>query len=248
MACKKLKFTGKDVIVRYHIGCPDQLPLESEWKRMMALRSRGMEISWDTADATDGDSVGALRENLATFQSMQITGDGTVKVSGAGAANHREFTKHVVNPVATGGQPALWLQYIYPDLTFTAYCLVSTLSRTGAYDDVVTYSFEASATASDFGLMVEDTPDADALDPVTVQVIPEDLQLRRNESFDMQAVVMPAGSPQSLRWTSSVPAVATVNQFSGLVIAVAVGSAVITATSTVDPLVKATADVVVVAG
>lgn len=245
MACKKLKFTGKDVIVRYFIGCPDALPLETEWKRMMALRSRGMEITWDTADASDGDSIGSLRENIATFQNMSISGDGTVKVAGAGAENHREFTKHIINPVATGGQPALWLQLIYPDLTFTAYCMVSTLSRTGAYDDVVTYAFEAGATASDFGLIVEDTPDVDAPDPTSIQLVPDTLGITVGESFDVQGVVLPVGAPQGLRWTSSNPTVATVDQVSGLVTALQGGSVTLTAASSVAPLITDTVTVTV---
>lgn len=248
MACKKLKFTGKDVIVRYHIGCPDQLPLESEWKRMMALRSRGLEVTWDAADATDGDSVGALRENIATFQSLSISGNGTVKVAGAGAANHREFTKHIFKPEATGGQPVLWLQYIYPDLTFTAFCMVTTLSRTGEYDDVVTYSFEASATASDFGLIVEDTPDPNAEDPTTIEVIPATLSMDVNQTYDFASAVLPVGAPQSVRWTSSAPNIVAVDTLTGVATALAVGEATLTAASSVAPLVKDTAVVTVTAG
>lgn len=245
MACKKLKFTGKDVIVRYAIGCPDAVPLEAEWKRMMALRSRGLEITWDTADASDGDSIGALRENIATFQSMSVSGDGTVKVSGAGSENHREFTKHVVKPDATGGQPVMWLQLIYPDLTFTAFCVISTLSRTGAYDDIVTYAFEASATASDFGLIVEDTPDADAPDPVAVQVLPDALPMVLGQTFNLEAIATPAGAPQSMRWTSADPTIATVDMISGVVTAVGVGVVVITAASSVAPLITDTATITV---
>jgi len=245
MACKKLKFTGKDVIVRYAIGCPDQLPTETEWKRMMALRSRGLEITWDAADATDGDSVGALRENIATFQSLSISGNGTVKASGAGAANHREFTKHIFKPEATGGQPVLWLQYIYPDLTFTAFCMVTTLSRTGEYDDVVTYAFEASATASDFGLIVEDTPDPNAADPASVQVVPATLTMDVGQTYDFEGVVLPVDAPQTLRWTSASPAIASVDSISGVVTALAAGEAIITAASSVDPLIKSTATVTV---
>lgn len=247
MACKKLKFTGKDVIVRYFINCGDVLPLETEWKRMMALRSRGLEITWDAADSTDGDSIGALRESIATYQSMSITGDGTVKSAGAGALNHREFTKHIVNPVATDGQPNMWLQFIYPDLTFTAYCMVSTLSRTGAYDDVVTYSFEASATASDFGLIIEDTPDADAEDPTAVQVIPATLSMPVGSAFDLQAVVLPSGAPQNVEWTSASPAVATVNSVTGAVSAITAGEAVVTVKSKVDPTKSATSTITVTA-
>ena len=245
MACKKLKFTGKDVIVRYAIGCPDALPTEGEWKRMMALRSRGLEITWDAADATDGDSVGALRENIATFQSLSISGNGTVKAAGAGAANHREFTKHVFKPDATGGQPVMWLQYIYPDLTFTAFCMVTTLSRTGEYDDVVTYAFEASATASDFGLIVEDTPDPNAEDPATLEVVPATLAMDVGQTYDFAAVVLPVGASQAVRWTSSAPTIVAVDTLTGIATALAVGEATLTAASALAPLVKDTAVVTV---
>lgn len=95
MACKKLKFPGKDVVLEYFIGCGDALPAETDWLRFGSLRTKEFEISWDTADATDGDSVGALRENLATFQSLTMSGDGTVKASGAGSQNLIDLTKHV---------------------------------------------------------------------------------------------------------------------------------------------------------
>ncbi|ANI14480.1 Ig domain-containing protein [Pseudomonas citronellolis] len=246
MACKKLKFPGKDVVLEYVIGCSDELPAEIDWLRFGSLRTKEFEISWDTADATDADSVGSLRENLATFQSMTISGDGTVKASGAGAQNLIDLTKHVANPVATGGQPAAWLRMTFPDLTFIAYCLISTLSRSAPYDDVTTYSFEASATASDFGLIVEDTPDADAPDPASIQVVPETLTLTVGEGFNFEGVVLPVGAPQGLRWTSSAPSVAAVNQVSGEVTALSAGSATITAASSVAPGITDTASVTVV--
>lgn len=246
MACKKLKFPGKDVVLEYFIGCGDVLPAETDWLRFGSLRTKEFEISWDTADATDGDSIGALRENLATFQSMTMSGDGTVKASGAGAQNLIDLTKHVANPVATGGQPAVWMRMTFPDLTFIAYMLISTLSRSAPFDDVTTYSFESSATASDFGLIVEDTPDADAPDPASIQVVPETLQLTVGEGFNFEGVVLPVGAPQGLRWTSSAPSVAAVNQVSGEVTALSAGTATITAASSVAPGVTDTAAVTVV--
>lgn len=157
MACKKLKFPGRDVVLEYYIGCGDALPAENDWRRFGSLRTKEFTVEWDTIDATDSDSVGALRENLASFQTLTISGDGTVKSSGAGAQNLIDLTKHVMKPDATGGQPVVWMRMTFPDLTFTAFMLISNLSRSAPYDDVTTYSFEASATASDFGLIVEDT-------------------------------------------------------------------------------------------
>lgn len=232
-ACKKLKFPGKDVVLEYHIACGDELPLETDWKRFGSLRTKEFSIEWDSTDATDGDSVGALRENLATFQSMTISGDGTVKASGAGAQNLIDLTKHVINPVALGGQPAAWIRMTFPDLTFIAYMLISSISRSAPYDDITTYSFEASATASDFGLIVMDTPDPDADDVDTVTVAPTEMELEVNETSQATVTVTPATAPQGVQWFSSDVEVATVTQ-DGLVTAVGVGTATITARSAVD--------------
>lgn len=246
MGCIKQKFTGRDVVLEYSIGCGDQLPLEVDWKRFGSLRTKEFEINWDSQDATDSDSVGALRESLATFQTLKMSGDGTVKASGAGSANLIELTKHVARPEATGGDPVAWMRMTFPDLTFIAYMLMTKIARSAPYDNVVTYSMEATATASDFGLIVEDTPDPDAPDPTGIQVVPNALSLTVGETFNCEAVVLPVGAPQSLRWTSNAPNVLAVNQISGEVTALSPGVAVITAASSVLPGVTSTAEITVI--
>jgi predicted secreted protein len=158
MACEKTKYVGRDVVLEYFIGCGDTKPTDTQWKRLGSMRTKEFNLEWDSTDATADDSVGSLRENLATFISLKISGDGTLKVSGGGSENIIEMTKHVANPVATGGQPLAWFRMTFPDLTFTAFMLVSKMSRSAPYDNVATYSLDAAATASDFGLIVEDTP------------------------------------------------------------------------------------------
>ncbi|WP_315136335.1 phage tail tube protein [Achromobacter marplatensis] len=244
--CKNQKYVGRDVVLEYHIGCGDQLPAETDWKRFAALRTKEFTLEWETADTTADDSVGALRENIATFQTLSISGDGTAKASGTGSENLIEITKHVARPDATGGQPVAWMRMTFPDLTFTAFMLVSNMSRSAPFDDVVTFSLEASATGSDYGLIVEDTPNPDAEDPTSVEVIPSTLSLTVGQSFDAEAVVMPVGASQSLRWTSSNPAMATVNQVTGQITAVTAGSVTITAASSVAPAVTNTIALTVV--
>jgi len=158
MACEKEKFVGRDVVLEYFIGCGDTQPTEADWVRIGSMRAKEFSLEWETTDATADDSVGSLRENLATFQSLSISGDGTVKSSGTGADGLIALTKHVANPTATDGQPNVWVRMTFPDLTFTCYMIATKMSRSAPYDDVTTYSFEASSTASDFGLTVEDTP------------------------------------------------------------------------------------------
>lgn len=237
MACETTKYVGRDVVLEYVIGCGDALPAEGDWKKFGSLRTKEFNLAWDTTDATDSDSIGALRENLATFQSLTISGEGLCKASGAGAANLIELTKHVAQPTTTGGQPVVWLRMTFPDLTFTAFMLLANMSRSAPYDDMVTYTMEASATASDFGLIVTVTP----ADVASVTVTPNPGTIDTDAgTLQMSALALPANAPQGVTWTTTTPAIASVDA-NGLVTALTDGAATIVATSVDDPLITGTA-------
>lgn len=233
--CKSQKYAGRVVLLEFQIGCGDVLPSPSGWKRFAAMRTKEFNLQWDTIDATADDSIGALRDNIASFQTLTMTGDGVCKASGKGAAELLAMTKHVVNPQGTAGQPVVWLRMTFPDLTFTALMIVTNMSRSAPYDDLVTFSMEASATASDFGLIMEDTPDPDA-DPVTsVSVLPETASIAVGATQALTTTVLPAGAPQNVQYSSALPSIASVDPVTGVVTGVAAGVAVITATSIADP-------------
>lgn len=245
--CKSTKYVGRDVVLEYAIGCGDTRPIESEWLRFGSMRTKEFDLSWETADATADDSIGSLRENLATFQSLTISGDGTCKASGAGSQNLINLTKHVASPQGTAGQPVVWMRMTFPDLTFTAFMLLSTMSRSAPYDDVATYSMEATATASDFGLIVEDTPSATAPVITSVTVVPATKSLTVGQKYTLQAVVQPAGASQSVTWASNEPAEVSVNAATGEITALTdtASVAVITATSVADATKSGSSDVTV---
>lgn len=245
--CKNQKYTGKLVLLEYQIGCGDELPDPLAWKRMGAMRSKEMTLEWETVDATADDSVGSLRENITTYKSFSISGDGTAKAAGGGAANVTEITKHVANPDATGGQPVAWMRMTYPDLMFTAFMNITNMSRSAPYDDLTTYSIEASATASDFGLIVEDTPDTSAPAVTTVAVTQATAEVGVGDTTALTVTVSPAGATQTVQWSSAVPGIASVNPMTGVVTGVAPGVAVITATSIANPSKASTSTVTVTA-
>ncbi|MEW9857890.1 phage tail tube protein [Pseudomonas putida] len=66
-----------------------------------------------------------------------------------------------------------------------------------------------------------------------VDVTPTTLSLEVGDTDDLEVVVTPAGASQQVTWTSSAPAIASVSE-TGLVTALAVGTATITATSVAD--------------
>ena len=66
-----------------------------------------------------------------------------------------------------------------------------------------------------------------------VDVTPATLSLAVGATGDLEVVVTPAGASQQVTWTSSAPAIASVSE-TGLVKALTVGTATITATSVAD--------------
>lgn len=233
MACKQEKFPGKVVVIRYAIGCPDVQPTEGEWKVLGSMRTKELTYTWDTVDATDDASVGAIRENIATFMSAELSGDGTIRNDdGPFALAVVELEKHVANPVATGGQPTMWVQVIDPRLTRTFYALVGEFQPLSApFDDLTTWSFTASASSSPFGLQITDTPDPTAPAVQSVNVWPETITGAAGKKTQLAVSIDPVGAATGVSYVSADPAVATVSP-TGVVTLVATGSTTITVTST----------------
>lgn len=80
----------------------------------------------------------------------------------------------------------------------------------------------------------------------SVSVTPTTASIAVAATRQLTASALPSGSAQNVTWSSSAPSIATVNS-SGLVTAIAVGSAVITATSVSDPTKTAISTITVTA-
>lgn len=161
MACETQSFLGRDTSLEYFIGCGDVAPLEAEWKFIGALRSNSLSGEYDTVDATADDSAGSIREMLASYKTVTISTDGVAKRADSATVNQTELLMHFYNPVATGGQPVVWLRRTDPRVTIIGYYLMSTYDVEAPYDDVSTFSIEASTTANSVfpnGLDIQLTP------------------------------------------------------------------------------------------
>lgn len=242
--CTTNKMVGKDCVLEYALGCGDEMPLTEDWKRFGGMRTKSLSAGWDTIDSTTDDLVGFVRENLATYQNFSISGDGAVlRGDSQGALNAKDLYKHFMNPLASGGQPVIWVRLTFPGfLRFTAFCIISTLDLE-APEELVTFSLELMATSSAFGVVVEDAPSGVAVTSVTVS--PASLTLAIDDSQSLEATVLPANATQTVTYQSSAEGIARVDRLSGQVTGVAAGVATITATSTYDHTKTATSSVTV---
>ena len=249
MACKLPGYVGRDVALEIGYACGDVDPLAPDfnWIPFASLRTKEFNLTWDTADATSDSSPNSLRENLATFKTLEISGDGVAKQAtlAGEVSTFTQLTKHVANPGPEfSDQPVVWLRMTFPDLTFIAYMLVSDISRSAAFDDVVTFSFTAQAASSDFGLIVLDTPDP-SVAVTSVTLTPNAVEIADGQSVQLLKTVLPVNATAGVTWSSSDEDVATVSA-QGLVTAVGAGTCNIVATSTRTPAVSGTCALTVV--
>lgn len=232
MACSLPGYNGREVALEVAYACGDVNPVSLAWQPIGALRTKEFNLTWDTTDASSDDSVGSLRSNIATWQTLEVTFDGVAKRADGTKSNQTALARHTINPGPEySGQPVVWVRMTFPDLTFIFYALSTEMSRSSPFDDVVTFNGAFSATESDFGLIVVDTPTPGGVTPTGVTVAPDTLALETGDTANVSATVAPAGAPQSVVWSSSAPLIASVDQ-SGVVTAQSEGTATITATST----------------
>lgn len=230
--CETSKYVGKIVGLEFAYGCGNQLPSEGDWTRFPSMTTKGLETGWETEDVTTDDTSGYFAEQIATVQSFSISGEGICRRSGDKAAVLSELTKFVSNPATKNmDQPALWMRFIYPDITYTAFVVVTDLSRPSAgVNDAQTFTLAAEATSSDFGVIIEDT-DSVITEPESVVIVPEEPEVNAGETVKLVAVVLPAEASQMVNWSTSASGIATVSP-NGVVTGVAAGTADITATTT----------------
>lgn len=161
MACETSAFLGRDTSLEFFIGCGDTAPQESDWKFIGALRSNSLSGEYDTVDATADDSAGSIREMLATFKNITISTDGVARRTDTATVNQTALLLHYYNPVTTGGQPVVWLRRTDPRITLVGYFLMSTYDLEAQYDEVATFSIEATTTANSVfpnGVDIQPTP------------------------------------------------------------------------------------------
>lgn len=158
MACETAKYVGREVPIEFFIGCGDVFPEEGDWVPLGAMRSKEAATEWDTVDATADDTVGNIREMLATYQTYTVSGDGVSLRADGPTSNQTLLYKHVLSPTATNGQPVAWFRLTYPDVTVASLQLISSFTRSNPYDELSTFSLESTSSVSDFGIVVTDTP------------------------------------------------------------------------------------------
>lgn len=220
---------GGAVVLEVADGCSDALPQESEWKALAAGTSKGWDFSPNTV-TSDADDGGGFVESIITNSDFTISFEGEVRKNDKlDQYGIYRFIKYFTAELKARRQPGIWVRMEFGAVTFVGYMVITALSSDGGTNDIVTFTTEfkvGDATTIDI-------LDTDETVPATgVTVTPATASLAVGATRQLTGAVQPTdATDRTGAWTTSDATKATVSN-TGLVTAVATGSATITFTST----------------
>lgn len=142
--CEAGDYVGKVVPLEYAIACGEANPSTLTFVRLGALTVKSFEMgSTTTSSQTDTDS-GGFESVAVTGATYSVTGDGKCK---KGDDSHRSLALAYAENLAGEGL-RLYTRLTFPDITYTAFCIMTTYSRNADTTDFVTFSTEFMATES----------------------------------------------------------------------------------------------------
>jgi len=225
------KLIGKVAVLRMAFGCADTVPALTEFKRLGAMTTKGIDYSMNTVNSEADDSKG-LVENLVNNMDFTVSGEGEFRKSDkANEVGAWRLSKYIFDEVQAGRQPTVWVRFDFVGEDAGTYLMgyFNTTSWSGDFgtSDISTFSGEWKVYDADTVVFeVGDTIAATGitLSPVTASVVV-------GAETQLTASVQPLDATErDVTWTSSDAAIAEVTT-AGLVVGRSAGSATITATS-----------------
>ncbi len=155
-------YTGRNVILEFVESCGDTDPTLLTYLPAGSVNQKDVNVGTTTTDNTSDDTTG-VQSALVTYLTFSATLAGFATQSDGATVNQALLKKYLVNEVIAGRQPSVFIRIIFPDITYYAFCNVTSSTNSASSTEAVTYNFEftATATPSDSGI-----PSVQALDTV----------------------------------------------------------------------------------
>ena len=155
-------YTGRNVPVEFAVSCGDVDPVGLTYLPFGSVNQKDVNVGTTTTDNTSDDTDG-VQSALVTYLTFSATVSGFATSADGVAANQATLKKYLVDEVMAGRQPTVSIRVIFPDVTYYAFCNVTTTSNGAPSGDATTFSFEFTATATPAGsgiksVYIYDTP------------------------------------------------------------------------------------------
>lgn len=134
---------GAATVLELAMGCPDTVPLESDWKALGAGTSKGLDFAPNSV-TSDADDTAGWVENITTNADATVSFEGEVrkhdKLDQFGYGN---LVKYFADEINAKRQPTLWVRMAVGPIEFTGYMVISNLTPAdGGSNDIITFSVE----------------------------------------------------------------------------------------------------------
>lgn len=155
-------YLGKKIIVEFAESCGDTDLSLLSYLPVGSVNQKDINVGTTTTDNTSDDTTG-VQSNLVTFLTFGVTVSGFATTTDSIAVNQAFLKKYLVNEVIAGRQPTVAVRVIMPDVTYHAFCNVTSTGVSGASTDTATASFEFTATATPFGSGIDSVSISDTI-------------------------------------------------------------------------------------
>jgi hypothetical protein len=152
-------YTGRNIIVEVAVSCGDVDPKTLTYLPIGSTNQKDITVGSQTTDNTSDDTNG-VTSTLVTFIEFSVTASGFATQADNVKSNQAAIKMYHVNEVQAGRQPTYFVRCILPDVTYYAFCNVTSTGVSGPTSDAATFNFEFSATNTGseiLSLLVEPT-------------------------------------------------------------------------------------------
>lgn len=141
------KQLGRDVVIEFAIAQEDATYESLSFSVLGMMRDKGMEVTWDKADATADDSPDFTKESMTTFKEVKFTGSGVSR--NEAVYNQATLKSHIYNPGAgTDYMPKVWLRQTAHDGVTYGPFLFDSHSSSAPYADAITWQISATSNGA----------------------------------------------------------------------------------------------------
>ena len=163
--CLTRRILGRETALRIAIQCPTEDPATTDFLELGAVTQKSLTQDGNTIESNDSSCASGYTEVQISTSSLSLSVSGNYLRAGLAGANEipiSDLQKYYNNSVRTdlSRNPIVLVQLAAPDVTFTAYMLISSISIDYADAENASYSMEfMNAPSPTYPPTFVDTPE-----------------------------------------------------------------------------------------
>ena len=153
MGCPNKRMVGRNSTLEYAVQCTDSDPAETTFKPLGAVTTKSFSIDGNSLEANDSFASSGFSENQLSTSSLSLSVSGNYVRDPDSYPNSgfiSELLVHRFNSIKQdlSEDPVILVRYVRPDVTLTAYMIITSINVEDPDADLSTFTMElANATS-----------------------------------------------------------------------------------------------------